>query len=590
MKFKEKLVNYGIAIASLALVLVVSFYSKFIFHALEASPEHGLLLVFFLTAILFVLSTLSSHASRLTTLPSFVIAIFFGMAAKPLLELIIVNKETLAVLVGLGAALILFSGGLETPFKSFKKLVAKILSLSFPGLLITAFLTSVMVYQVGSWLGVGISIVTAVLLGAILASTDPAAIIPILKKLKFHNRSVKDIVISESAVTDVTGTLLTIVFLALVAGGAVFTDIPSWYGAVFSSASGVILFKQLFFGILLGLIGYGLLEALLHLKKRKTYGHEADFPFFLFVPIVIFVVALLFEGSGYLAAFIAGLLFHLTSHLKDTEHFFNNLVEGFFKPTIFVLLGALVDLKSLIEYAPIGIAIALIFMFVIRPLSVFIALGLFKFFGKEKVSVKDMLFISFVRETGAIPAVLLVTVASIGLPNMNGLIEVGMWVILATLIIEPPLTPLVAKKLGVAEEMKDEEEIELAETPAVMLVTRGYGFIKRLALVADYASKNNLKKVIVLLCLEQKYTEELEKNIKEAAFNAFRVENKRLSENDRNEVEFQFISRKGLLQDNINFISEMKDNPIATIFAGKKILDYHLSEIKQLNVPMQFID
>ncbi len=587
---KQKLINYGIGVLSLLAVLAVSFYSKYIFHAIEESPEHGILIVFFLTAMLFVLSTIISHVSRLTNLPSFVVAIFFGMAAKPLLELIIINKESLAVLVGLGATLILFSGGLETPFSNFKKLVAKILSLSFPGLLITAFLTSITIYQVGEWFGLGLSIVTAVLLGAVLASTDPAAIIPILKRLKFKNRSVKDIVVSESAVTDVTGTLLTIVFLALIAGTANFNTIAEWYGAVFSKESGLILLKQLFFGVLLGLVGYWLLQGLLHLKKRKNYGHEADLPFFLFVPIMIFVFALVFEGSGYLAAFIAGLMFHLTTHLKETEHFFNNLVEGFFKPTIFILLGALVDTRKLIEYAPIGIGVALLFMFVIRPISVFISLTVFKYFGKERMTTKDMLFISFVRETGAIPAVLLVTIASLGLPDVKGLIEIGMWVILATLIIEPPLTPIIAKRLGVAEEMKDEEDIVLPTNPCVMIVSRGYGFIKRLTEVCDYASNNNMNKVVLLLCLEQKYTEELERSIREAAFEAFRKENKRLTKEGRTEIKFQFISRKGLLQDNINFISEQKHSPVATIFAGKKILDYHLDEIKQLSIPIRFID
>ncbi len=587
---KEKIINYGIAILSLLGVLALSFFSKTILHSIEVSPEHGLLMVFFLTAVLFVLSTIISHVSRLTNLPSFVVAIFFGMAAKPLLEVIITNKESLSVLVGLGATLILFSGGLETPFNNFKKLIAKILSLSFPGLLITSFLTSITIYQLGTWFGLGISIVTAVLLGAVLASTDPAAIIPILKRLKFNNRSVKDIVVSESAVTDVTGTLLTIVFLALITTEVTFGSITGWYGAVFSSASGIILFKQLFFGVLLGLIGYGLLEVLLHLKKKKNYGHEADLPFFLFVPIIIFVFALVFEGSGYLAAFIAGLMFHLTTHLKDTEHFFNNLVEGFFKPTIFILLGALVDLEKLIEYAPIGILVALVFMFVVRPISVFICLTIFKFFGKEKLNTNDMLFISFVRETGAIPAVLLVTIASLAIPETKGLIEIGMWVILATLIIEPPLTPYVAKKLGVAEETKDTEELVLPTSPAVMIVSRGYGFIKRLTEVCDYASKNNINKVVVLLCLEQKYTEELEKSIREAAFDAFRKENKKLVDNDQSEIKFKFISRKGLLQDNIDFIANQAESSIATIFAGKKILDYHLSEIKQLSIPIKFID
>ncbi|MDQ3076257.1 MAG: cation:proton antiporter [bacterium] len=587
---KDKLINYGFVALSFLVVWGISHFSAAIFHSFENSSEHGLLMVFFLIALLFALSSVVYHVSRLAGLPSFVIAIFVGMLAKPFLTPIVLSHESLSVLVGLGATLILFGGGLETPFNNFKKIMGKIFSLSFPGLLITAFLTSLAVFILNIWFDAGVSIITAVLLGAVLSSTDPAAIIPILRKLKFANRSVKDVVISESAFTDVTGTLLTIVFLALIAKGTSFLDITSWYGAVFSAESAIVVFKQLFFGILLGVIGYLLLEGLLYFKKKKNYGHEADLPFFLFVPIMIFVFSLVFGGSGYLAAFIAGLLFHLTDHLKDTEHFFNNLVEGFFKPTIFLLLGALVNIKELIEYAPIGISIALVFMFIIRPISVFISLTYFKYFGKDKVSLKDMFFISFVRETGAIPAVLLVTIVSLALPNIAGLLEIGMWVILCTLIIAPPLTPMVAKYLKVATPMEDEEELVLSEHSSVMIVSRGYGFTRRLSEVTDFASRHNIEKVIVLLCLEGKYTENLEKEIKEAAHIEFRKEKKRLDNISKNNIEFQFISRQGLLHDNIDFISNQKDSPVSMIFAGKKMLDYHLNEIKQLSIPIRFID
>lgn len=589
-KIKKNFINYFIATSSFLTVFFISFYSSDIWHSIELSHEHEILAVFFLTAIMFMLSSLVYHVANLIKLPSFVVAIFLGILAKPFLEPIISNQGSLSVLVGLGATLILFGGGLETPFNNFKKLILKIFSLSFPGLLITAFLTSFAIYHIGNMMGLGLSILVAVLLGAVLASTDPAAIIPILKRLKFKNRSVKDIVISESAFTDVTGTLLTLVFLSIIAKGIFFENISSWYGAVFSIESGLIILKQLFFGILLGFVGYGLLEILSRLKKRSNHGHEADLPFFLFVPIVIFVFALIFEGSGYLAAFIAGLLFHLTDHLKDTEHFFNNLVEGFLKPTIFILLGGLVDVAKLLEYAPIGIFISLIFMFVIRPITVFVSLSLFRFFGKERLSLNDLLFISFVRETGAIPAVLLVTIASLGLPNVEGLLEIGMWVILATLIIAPPLTPKVAQKLKVAKIMGDEKSLELPTSPEVMIVSRGYGFTNRLATVVDYAFLQNIDKVSLLLCLEEKYTKELEQSIKTRAFKAFRDENKRLKKEGKKEITFRFISREGLLEDNIDFISDQKNSYVTTIFAGKKILDYHLEEIKQLNIPIRFID
>jgi NhaP-type Na+/H+ or K+/H+ antiporter len=79
-------------------------------------------------------------------------------------------------------------------------------------------------------------------------------------------------------------------------------------------------------------------------------------------------------------------------------------------------------------------------------------LGPYTFLRTERgLSVKELLFISFVRETGAIPAVLLVTAVARVTTPVNGLVEIGMWVILLTLILAPPFTPWMARKLGVAE-------------------------------------------------------------------------------------------------------------------------------------------
>jgi cell volume regulation protein A len=159
-----------------------------------------------------------------------------------------------------------------------------------------------------------------------------------------------------------------------------------------------------------------------------------------------------FGGSGFLAAFVAGLAFHADDHLKGVERFFFQVVDGVAKPVVFVLVGAMVDLRGLIAYAPIGIAVALTFMFLIRPAMVFVMLGAFALMRSptQRLSVRELLFIAFVRETGAIPAVLLVTAIARMTTPLPGLVEIGMWVILATLIISPPLTPVVAKRLGVA--------------------------------------------------------------------------------------------------------------------------------------------
>jgi NhaP-type Na+/H+ or K+/H+ antiporter len=427
-------------------------------------------------------------------------------------------------------------------------------------------------------------------LGALLASTDPAAIIPLLKGLRFKNRSVKDIIISESAVTDVAGTLLTVVFLSLIAKGVEFASVSGWYLSIFTKESALVLGKEILFGALIGVFGYFVLEFLHRHKAKSHKEHEVDSAYFLFVPIFIFSIALAFGGSGYLAAFVAGLMFSVSEHLEETENFFNFLVEGFMKPGIFLMLGALVDISGLLSYAAIGLGAAFVFMFIIRPLAVFITAGPFSFFGRDRLSFKDLLFISFVRETGVIPAVLLTTIISLGIAGIDGLVEVGMWVILATLIIEPIFTVMFAKALKVADPISEDESEDMGNSPIALLASRGSTFAVRLPKVADWVLANgNVRKVILLICLEDKYTKEAEAKAKELALESFQKTNERLIAEGKPELSFTLISRQGFLQDSIDHIAKEHGEKVI-IFIGKKMLDYRLKEVKNLGAPLYFME
>lgn len=576
-------------LAVLGLTAFISRYAPQIFAVFEHSHEAELLTVFSAIALIFSMSFIIFYLSRNTPIPNFVIAIFFGMAAKPLLEPVIHNQTVLGTLVGFGATLILFGGGLETPFENFKKLFGKIMSLSFFGLGLTAIAFSIAVHTLGDWTGFTISVTAAILLGALLASTDPAAIIPILKHLRFKNPETKDIVVSESAVTDVTGTLLTVAFLSLVTTGALESGIVTGYGQIFSLASAQLLLKQLLFGTAFGIVGYSLLHALTKFKDSHEREYEADSAFFLFIPLIIFTCALVFGGSGYLAAFVAGLLFKVNENLHETERFFNHTIDGFFKPTIFLMLGALVDVPLLLSYAPVGLTVAAVFMFVIRPASVVLSLWPFAVLGKHKMAWPDIFFIAFVRETGAIPAVLLVTVASLNLPGIDGLLPIGMWVILATLILEPPLTPWIAKTLGVAEMIPEATHIVAATSEsAVVLGTRGTSWKNRLPFVVDWAARHHVNNITLLLCMEYTYTPAAAQAIQQQAETMMARLNTKLVREGQRERKFEVTISQGLLQEKIDLISRKQANIIA-IFVGRKMLDFNLEQVKSLSVPLYFL-
>ena len=400
--------------------------------------------------VLFGLCSFASfYATWKTPIPSFVVAIALGIAGHKLFAPIVNNPTLLASLVTGSAAIILFGGGLEMPVRNFMRLFVKTALLAVPGVLITGLAFSWVVGGVGRVLGFNIAPAVIILLGAILASTDPAAIIPVLDHVRFKRRDTKDIVIAESALNDVVGTVLTSAFLKLSLG--TFTLVAA-YESLASAKTFQFLAKQSGFGIVFGLVGFALLWFLSRMKKGHGSHSGADQVHFLVTPIVAFVGAAVFGGSGFLAAFVAGLLFETEEHMVEIERFFFQVIDGVAKPVIFVLLGSLVDLHALIDYAPVGIVAALIFMFVVRPAMVFIMLGVYGFVrGSRGLTTQELLFISFVRETGAIPAVLLITAVARLTAPANGLVEIGMWVILLTLVLAPPLTPYVARKLGVAE-------------------------------------------------------------------------------------------------------------------------------------------
>jgi cell volume regulation protein A len=360
------------------------------------------------------------------------------------------NPVALTSLVTVSAALILFGGGLEMPLREFLRLFVKIVLLAVPGVILTGYAFSAVLGGVAPAFGLTLPSAVVILLGGILASTDPAAIIPALEKVRFKRQAAKDIVIAESALNDVVGALLTAALLKLPLAALTLT---AAYQALATSQDFRFLAEKAGYGVLFGLAGYVLLWLLSRIKRRHPVPYGADQVYFLATPVMAFVGSMALGGSGFLAAFLAGLLFHSEEHMAEIERFFHHVIDGVAKPVIFLLVGAMVDVHALIAYAPLGIAAALIFMFVLRPAMVFLMLGLYGLFPNNPrgLSVKELLFISFVRETGAIPAVLLVTAVARMTTPVNGLVEVGMWVILLTLVIAPPLTPYVARRLGVAD-------------------------------------------------------------------------------------------------------------------------------------------
>lgn len=427
----------------------------------DANPhiiEHVDFQVFALGMILFIGYYINRIAPK-TIIPSFVWAIFAGMALQPFLGFFTEDLEGLKVTMEIFAAIILFAGGMEIPFRNFKKWFFPIASLSLVGVVFSAFVFSGLLYVIMNIFDLfEASLIPSILiLSAALSSTDPTAIIPTLKNLRFKKEHLKEMAVAESALTDITGSILTRFFLiAFLSMHAIQnTNIFSYFLPLAQKPTYDALALQIISGILVGYLGFAILKNFYKRHRSKKADtedeHNTQDPALLVsIPIFTFVLGNALGGAGFLAAFVSGLLSDVVGDLKKASVFYENLLDHLIKPFIFIILGALVPVSTLIDLAPVGIASAFIFMFVIRPTVVFISLS--PWIMRQEFGLRDLLFLSFIRETGIIAAILLIIASTYHVIESEFVIAIGMWIILLTLVIEPPLTPFVARKIGVLQE------------------------------------------------------------------------------------------------------------------------------------------
>lgn len=551
-----------------------------------AHANDATLLAFLEAIIILVFGFLAYEIAKPTVIPSFVLVIFIGMIERPSLLPLTEHTPLLTLLTTVGASFILFGGGLDTPFRRFKVLLLPILSIAFFGTMVTAFLISLSFKEIAENLNIVTPVGAIVLLGAAIASTDPAAIIPSLKSLVFKNPRVKDIAISESAINDVVGAVLTGVFLTIIGGGVSAESIAGLYQSLFTAETGVEVVRETLVGTLVGVVGFFILHGWSRIKRLSGSGGEADAALFMAVPLLCYFVAMFFHGSGFLAVFVAGLLFQLEDHVSHVEHFFVHTIEGFMKPLIFMLLGATVDIDTLLAFATPGIITGLVFIFIIRPIAVFATLLPFSR-GRHQITLREMLFLSFVRETGVIPAVLLMGLLASGISGTEIVVPVGLWVILLTLIIEPPLTPLVARLLRIAENAPAFPE-RTSKGPLVVLCSRGHSFVERIDDVTNWALERAINRIAVLHCAEDKYTKKYIDDAEMLAKRTFSTINSARTASGEKEVSFEFLALPGLLQDNIEKMIE--NDHVTIVFVGQKMLDYRMEDVKRLGVPFVFIE
>ena len=385
-----------------------------------------------------------SKLSEGTIFPNFTLQLLVGIVLHDALAPIAPQIMIPVVVCTALAAIILKGGGDEVERLDFVKIAFPTVMIAVIGYLITFFVMFPVL------MALGLDGKTSALLAAILGSTDPAALIPTLKKIVFKDdyKRLSSIAVAESALNDAVGAIFVAAVAAMILAGTSVDSLGALASGLFSSENMLLLGKQFVFGSIAGVIGWGAMYSYEVHKSRdnkRNIGETSyDFAIVLAVPLVTFLLAQVIHGNGFLAAFVAGLLAnynHGKEYFHTTLHAMEIKIESLAKPIIFMMVGPFVALGDLWDTALLGLVVSLVFIFIARPVAVMLSLL------PTNVNMKEKLFLSVVRETGVIPVVLaVITVAQF--PELKLLMPLTAWVVIWTLTLLPAITPWWSKKLG----------------------------------------------------------------------------------------------------------------------------------------------
>jgi cell volume regulation protein A len=391
-----------------------------------------------LASVFLLVSILASKISRKLGIPALLVFLGIGMlAGSDGPGGIYFDDALLAQSIGVIAlAFILFAGGLDTDWHNVRPAGLSALSLATIGVLLTTLLIGVFAAFL-----LQISPLEGLLLGAIISSTDAAAVFAILRdrNLQLKGR-LAPLLELESGSNDPMAVFLTIGFTGLLLDPQ---RSPLMLLLLFVQQMGL----GAVFGLLIGKGAIWLISRL-HLEVEGLYP-------VLTIALVLLTYGLtaFLGGSGFLAVYLLGLLLGNSAlHRIDPLTRFHDGIAWLMQITMFLTLGLLVFPSRLPAVAGSGIVIALALLFIARPASVLISLLFTRF------SLREKLFAGWVGLRGAVPIVLATFPLLAGFPRAPSFFDLVFFIVLASVLLQGPSLPFVARWLGVAASSPAERE------------------------------------------------------------------------------------------------------------------------------------
>ena len=379
-------------------------------------------------AILLLVAVASSKFSSRVGVPVLIVFLAVGMLAGS--EGIGgIDFEAYALAHGVGTvalALILFDGGLSTSLAAVRAAWRPALSLATVGVLVTAGVTG----AVAAWV-LGLPLLEGMLLGAIVGSTDAAAVFAVLRGRGLHLPTRLSATLEvESGSNDPMAVFLTVGLLEILTGGM-------------EPGVGLLGFfvLQMGVGAAVGLAaGWGAA----HLVNRISLDAAGLYPILVAAAgLFAFGLAAALGGSGFLAVYLAGIaLGNRRVVFQRGILLFHDGTAWLAQISMFVLLGLLSFPSQLVGAAGPGLLLALALLLVARPVAVLVALAPFRFRAAE------LAFVAWAGLRGAVPIILATYPFMRGLPHAALIFNVVFFAVVVSVLAQGLTLPAVARRLG----------------------------------------------------------------------------------------------------------------------------------------------
>lgn len=384
--------------------------------------------IMLIVSVLLICAILFNKIGGRFGVPSLVLFIFVGiLAGSDGIGGIQFEDYYLSQFIGIVAiSYILFMGGLSVDTEELKPIFKEGIVLATIGVLITAILTGVCANLL-----LGFNFLQCLLLGAIVSSTDAAAVFSVLRSKNISlSNNLKPLLEFESGSNDPMAVFLTLAVIGLITGQL---NLPY---LIFD------FFKQMLLGII---FGYLIARAIVLLINKIKLEYDSLY-------VVITLAGVLFTyssisligGNGFIGVYVCGLTMSAIKFVnKKTLTKFHDAVAWIMQIVMFLILGLLVNFKSGFKFTGEALLVALILTFIARPLAVFLTTFPFKRTFNEK------LMISWVGLRGAAPIVLATFPLTAQTPQAIEIFNVVFFVVIISVLLQGTTISLLAKKLKV---------------------------------------------------------------------------------------------------------------------------------------------